>query len=66
MFSVCFQHTFKTLPSQKIGRLELGGPPGGSKDRIFVSVGSTIKGYSKKGKPFLDFNTNLTETIKAM
>jgi Bardet-Biedl syndrome 7 protein len=36
------------------------------KDKIFVAVGSDIRGYTKKGKLFLDFGTNLTETIESM
>ena len=49
-----------------MSRLELGGPPGKIRDRIFVSSGAVVKGYSKKGKEFLDFNTNLTEQIRTM
>ncbi|ELU07577.1 hypothetical protein CAPTEDRAFT_117810 [Capitella teleta] len=58
------QHVFKTLPGPKILRLELGGPTGGIKDRIFITSGSLVKGFSKRGKQFLDFNTNLTESIQ--
>ncbi|XP_019647281.1 PREDICTED: Bardet-Biedl syndrome 7 protein homolog [Branchiostoma belcheri] len=57
---------FKTLPSQAIKRLELGGPPGSVADRIFVSSGTEVRGYSKKGKQFLGFNTNLAEPPQAM
>ena len=60
------KHVFKTLPGPKVTRLEMGGPAGGIKDRIFVTTGSMVRGYSKKGKQFLDFNTNLTESIKNM
>ncbi len=36
------------------------------KDKIFVSSGHEVKGYTKKGKLFLSFDTNLTETIESM
>lgn len=57
---------FKSLPGLAVSRLELGGPLGQPKDRVFVSSGSVVRGYSKKGKQFLDFNTNITESIKNM
>jgi Bardet-Biedl syndrome 7 protein len=31
-----------------------------------VAVGSDVRGYTKKGKLFLDFGTNLTESIESM
>lgn len=60
------QIQFKTLPSTKISRLSLGGTEGPSREKIFVSAGAEIKGYSKKGKQFLSFDTNLTEPIQSM
>ncbi|XP_076148992.1 BBSome complex member BBS7 [Alosa pseudoharengus] len=57
---------FKTLPSQKISRLELGGAQGTPQEKIFVSCGSEVRGFTKKGKQFLSFEANLTETINAM
>ncbi|KAK8374160.1 hypothetical protein O3P69_010999, partial [Scylla paramamosain] len=36
------------------------------KDKIFVSSGNEVRGYTKKGKQFLGFDTNLTEEIKSM
>ncbi|QQP38242.1 Uncharacterized protein FKW44_018761, partial [Caligus rogercresseyi] len=58
---------FKTLPvAHPVSRLELGGALGTLKDKIFVSLGNEVKGYSKKGKLFLDFETNLTEAIGSM
>ena len=60
------QMIFKSLPGTKISRLELGGPPGKTRDRIFVAAGAEVKGYTKKGKDFLNFNTNLTEQIQTM
>lgn len=58
------QTVFKSLPGLAVSRLELGGPSGQPRDRIFVSSGSVVRGFSKKGKQFLDFNTNITESIK--
>uniref|UniRef100_A0A8D2J3X9 Bardet-Biedl syndrome 7 n=1 Tax=Varanus komodoensis TaxID=61221 RepID=A0A8D2J3X9_VARKO len=57
---------FKTLPGEKIARLELGGALNTLQEKIFVAAGSDVRGFTKKGKQFLSFNTNLTENIKAM
>ncbi|XP_033015685.1 Bardet-Biedl syndrome 7 protein isoform X2 [Lacerta agilis] len=57
---------FKTLPGEKIARLELGGALNTPQEKIFVAAGSEVRGFTKKGKQFLAFNTNLTENIKAM
>ncbi|KAM4808655.1 BBSome complex member BBS7 isoform 1-T3 [Rhinophrynus dorsalis] len=57
---------FKTLPGQKISRLELGGALGTVQEKIFVATGSEVRGFTKRGKQFLSFETNLTESIKAM
>ena len=63
---VCAQSVFKTLSSSAITRLELGGPSGQPRDRIFVSSGAIVKGYTRRGKQFLDFNTNTTEAIRSL
>lgn len=47
-------------------RLELGGPVGGAKERIFVACGAEVQGYTKKGKQFLGFDTNMTDNISSM
>ncbi|KAJ7326996.1 hypothetical protein JRQ81_016755 [Phrynocephalus forsythii] len=57
---------FKTLPGERIARLELGGALNTLQEKIFVAAGSEVRGFTKKGKQFLSFNTNLTENIKAM
>ncbi|GAB1601669.1 Bardet-Biedl syndrome 7 protein homolog isoform X2 [Argonauta hians] len=57
---------FKTLPSQKISRLKLGGAHETAKSNIFVACGSEVWGFSKKGKQFLVFNTNMSENIESM
>ncbi|XP_077135152.1 BBSome complex member BBS7 isoform X1 [Ranitomeya variabilis] len=57
---------FKTLPGQKISRLELGGAVGTVQEKIFVASGSEVRGFTKRGKQFLSFETNLTESIRAM
>ena len=60
------QPLFKTLPTHKVTRLELGGAQGHQPDKIFVATGSEVKGFTKKGKQFLGFDTNLTENIKTL
>jgi Bardet-Biedl syndrome 7 protein len=56
---------FKTLPGKRVSRIELSGP-GHVKDRIIVANASTISGYTKKGKQFYNFETNMTEPIKSV
>ncbi|GBM81005.1 Bardet-Biedl syndrome 7 protein [Araneus ventricosus] len=60
------QSYFKTLPGPKITRLELGGAIGTIRDKIFVASGGEVRGFSRKGKQFLRFDTNMTEAIKSM
>uniref|UniRef100_A0A914XPM1 Bardet-Biedl syndrome 7 n=2 Tax=Plectus sambesii TaxID=2011161 RepID=A0A914XPM1_9BILA len=57
---------FKTLPGPKIECVQLGGALGTSQDKIFVAAGNTIKGFSKKGKQFFAFETNMTEPVCSM
>ncbi|XP_075056418.1 BBSome complex member BBS7 isoform X2 [Mixophyes fleayi] len=63
---ISLQPVFKTLPGQKITRLELGGALGTVQEKIFVASGSEVRGFTKRGKQFLSFETNLTESIRAM
>ena len=44
----------------------IDGPTGGVFDKIFVASGSEVKAFTKKGKQFLKFDTNLTEPIRSM
>ncbi|XP_068596580.1 Bardet-Biedl syndrome 7 protein [Brachionichthys hirsutus] len=57
---------FKTLPGQKVARMDLGGAVGTPREKIFVCSGSQVRGFTKKGKQFLTFEANLTESITAM
>ncbi|KAM9329721.1 BBSome complex member BBS7 [Gastrophryne carolinensis] len=57
---------FKTLPGHKVSRLDLGGALGTVQEKIFVASGSEVRGFTKRGKQFLSFETNLTESIRAM
>lgn len=57
---------FKTLPGPKIARLELGGALNTPQEKVFVATGSEVRGFTKRGKQFLSFETNLTEDIKAI
>lgn len=66
MYSSPLQYLFKTLPGRKISRLDLGGAVGTPQEKIFVCCGSMVRGFTKKGKPFLAFEANLTESINAM
>ncbi|XP_052091574.1 Bardet-Biedl syndrome 7 protein homolog isoform X3 [Mytilus californianus] len=60
------QVVFKAVSPKGITRVELGGPVGGARERVFLSTGSEIKGFTKKGKNFLSFDTNLSEPIQSM
>ena len=44
----------------------LAPPSGTVRDKIFISAGNEVKGYTKKGKQFLGFDTNMTQEIKSM
>lgn len=57
---------FNATLKKKITRVELGGPVGGTRERIFATSGSEVKGYTKKGKNFLSFDTSLAEPIQTM
>ncbi|XP_052795027.1 Bardet-Biedl syndrome 7 protein homolog isoform X2 [Mya arenaria] len=60
------QQVFKTNPGLKISRLELGGPVDGVRERIFTASGPEVKGYTKKGKNFLTFDSNMSEGIESI
>ena len=60
------QSVFKTLCGSSITRLELGGPSGHQQDRIFVASAAIVRGYTRRGKQFLDFNSNKTEAIRSL
>lgn len=57
---------FKTVPGNKITSVQLGGSSSSVSDKIFVAYENQIIGYNRKGKVFLTFDTNLTETIKSL
>ncbi|XP_068907330.1 Bardet-Biedl syndrome 7 protein homolog isoform X2 [Tenebrio molitor] len=57
---------FKTLPGPKISSLQLGGAIGSPTDKIFVAAENEVKGYTKKGKLFLTFDSGMTETVTSM
>ncbi|KYM83198.1 Bardet-Biedl syndrome 7 protein [Atta colombica] len=60
------QLSFKSLPGPKIQKMVLGGSIGMLRDKIFLAYGSSVKGYTKKGKLFLEFDTSLIDPISAM
>ncbi|XP_055599136.1 Bardet-Biedl syndrome 7 protein-like [Uranotaenia lowii] len=57
---------FKTLPHDKIASVKLGGQIGSVADKIFTASENKVRGFNKKGKMFLAFETNLTENIRSM
>ncbi|KAE9550142.1 hypothetical protein FO519_006654 [Halicephalobus sp. NKZ332] len=57
---------FKTPPGPQITQVCLGGALNTLLDKTFIAAGGVIKGYSKKGKQFLSFETNLTDPIGTM
>ncbi|PWA18628.1 hypothetical protein CCH79_00005567, partial [Gambusia affinis] len=59
-YDCLFQPVFKTLPGTKVARMDLGGAVGTPQEKIFV------RGFTKKGKQFLTFEANLTESINAL
>ncbi|CAG9766610.1 unnamed protein product [Ceutorhynchus assimilis] len=57
---------FKTLPGPKISSLKISGTTGSSHDKVFIAAGNEVKGYTKKGKLFLVFDSGMTENIHSM
>ncbi|XP_012268249.2 Bardet-Biedl syndrome 7 protein homolog [Athalia rosae] len=57
---------FKSLPGPKISKVVLGGVLGNQKDKIFIAYESSVKGYTRKGKVFLEFDTNLLDPISSI
>ena len=55
--------SFKSLPGPRINKLVLGGT---GHDKIYIAQVNTVKGYTKKGKLFLEFDTNLIDPISAL
>ncbi|KAK5643844.1 hypothetical protein RI129_007689 [Pyrocoelia pectoralis] len=60
------QLQFKTLPGHKITSVQLSGEPGTMSDKIFISSENEVRGFTKKGKLFLSFDSNMTEPITSM
>lgn len=61
------QLIFKSLPGPEIRKIVLGGSLEETlKDKIFIAYGSSVKGYTKKGKLFLEFDTSLIDPISAL
>lgn len=56
---------FKGSMERGVSRVELGGTLD-DRDKIFVAGGQTVKAWSRKGREFLKFNTNLSEEITSM
>lgn len=56
---------FKGSMERPVSRVELGGTLD-DRDKIFVAGGQTVKAWSRKGREFLKFNTNLSEEITSM
>ncbi|XP_056636880.1 Bardet-Biedl syndrome 7 protein homolog [Diorhabda sublineata] len=57
---------FKTLPGPPIVSVKVAGAAGTANDKIFIASGIEVKGYTKKGKLFLTFDSGMTESISTM
>ncbi|XP_014469678.1 PREDICTED: Bardet-Biedl syndrome 7 protein homolog [Dinoponera quadriceps] len=60
------QLSFKSLPGPKIHKMVLGGSIGTLRDKVFIAYGNSVKGFTKKGKLFLEFDTSLIDPISAL
>lgn len=60
------QLSFKSLPGPKINKMVLGGALNTLWDKIFIAYGSSVKGFTKKGKLFLEFDTSLIDPISEL
>ncbi|XP_066595790.1 Bardet-Biedl syndrome 7 protein homolog [Prorops nasuta] len=58
--------SFKSLPGPKINRMVLGGTIGTIHDKIFLAYENSVKGFTRKGKLFLEFDTSLIDPITAI
>lgn len=54
------------MTGAKINCLRLGGALCTVQDKIFVASGNQVKAYSKKGKHFFTFETNMAEPTSSM
>ncbi|KAI6213926.1 hypothetical protein M3Y94_00209100 [Aphelenchoides besseyi] len=57
---------FKNPPGPPISFVRLGGALQTIQDKTFVASGAQVRGYSRKGKQFLSFESNMAETISSM
>ncbi|KAG5865898.1 Bardet-Biedl syndrome 7-like protein [Gonioctena quinquepunctata] len=57
---------FKTLPGSSISSVKVTGAAGNAVDKIFVASGNEVRGYTRKGKLFLTFDSGMTEEIDSM
>ncbi|KAI6233568.1 hypothetical protein M3Y99_00892200 [Aphelenchoides fujianensis] len=57
---------FKNPPGPPISFVRLGGALHTVQDKTFVASGAQVRGFSKKGKQFLSFESNLAEVITSM
>jgi len=64
--SVSLLPLFDVHMSEVVIVLLAGGAPGSLQDKIYISSETEVRGFSKKGKQFLSFDTNLTEPIQSM
>ncbi|VDK82988.1 unnamed protein product [Litomosoides sigmodontis] len=60
------QVIFKTAPGPKVACICLGGALGMVQDKIFCAYENRVKGFTRKGKQFLAFDSNMTEPISCM
>ncbi|XP_055907849.1 Bardet-Biedl syndrome 7 protein homolog [Eupeodes corollae] len=60
------QLTYQNYIGSKISSVQISGVEGTLLDKIFVASDYVIKAFTKKGKMFLTFDTNLTEPLKSM
>lgn len=60
------QIAYQSYVGKKVSCIQLGGAPNTTMDKVFVATDNVVKGFNKKGKLFLSFDTNLTENIKCM
>ncbi|XP_050451845.1 Bardet-Biedl syndrome 7 protein homolog isoform X2 [Cataglyphis hispanica] len=60
------QLSFKSLPGPKIHKMVLGGTIGMPRDKIYIAYDSSVRGFTRKGKLFLEFDTSLIDPISAL
>lgn len=60
------QIIYKTPPGPSINCVQLGGAINTVHDKAFIATNAEVRGFGRKGKQFLIFESNISEGIFSM